>query len=146
MIEASIVICTYRRPQELAFALDGIQRQTAESSQFEVIVVDNDPLGGAAELVQGLFGTIPNLKYVQEQTVGLSLARNRGAEAACGQWVIFLDDDAVPDKFWLQNLFRCFDALHPCWGSGWHGPTRMARSATTLADARFLSSAQHVQL
>ena len=56
MNKASIVICTYRRSQELALTLDGLKRQTVELSQFETIVVDNDPLGSAADTVKGQIG------------------------------------------------------------------------------------------
>lgn len=113
MIKASIVICTYRRPQELAHALDGVQQQTAEPSRFEVIVVDNDPENSAMDLVQSRSLTLRNLRYVQEPALGIAFARTRGLNSAEGEWVVYLDDDCVPDKSWLAELFSHMDTPAP---------------------------------
>jgi len=41
---------------------------------------------------------------VVSEHVGLSYARNAGAREAKGEIVAFIDDDAVADKKWLENL------------------------------------------
>jgi glycosyltransferase involved in cell wall biosynthesis len=47
-----------------------------------------------------------NLRYVFEAKLGLSAARNRGLFEARGDFVAFLDDDAVADPDWLEWLAR----------------------------------------
>src|SRR5262249_41467957 len=50
----------------------------------------------------------PGVRYVCEMTPGLNVARNRAIREASGDIVAFTDDDAVPERGWLDNLLRNF--------------------------------------
>ncbi len=104
MMDISVVICTFRRPQELAATLKALAQQTRACSLFEVVVVDNDPQASASAVVEQFSRVFYHLEYVREPTVGISFARTRGAMLAQGEWVVYLDDDCVPDPGWLENL------------------------------------------
>jgi glycosyltransferase involved in cell wall biosynthesis len=65
----------------------------------EVIVVDNTHGDPATERVTA----DANARYLLERRVGLSSARNAGIDAASGELVAFLDDDAVVDATWLSR-------------------------------------------
>jgi GT2 family glycosyltransferase len=107
----SIVICTYNRPAELGKTLHGLQKQTLASSLFEIIVVDNSENGSADDTVRSMMNRIPNLTYQRQASIGLSHARNLGISVAQGEWVVFLDDDAVPDSNWLSNLSESIELV-----------------------------------
>jgi glycosyltransferase involved in cell wall biosynthesis len=62
-----------------------------------VIVVDNTQGDPETERVSTLAGA----RYVIEQRVGLSRARNTGIGVATGDLVAFVDDDAIADPAWL---------------------------------------------
>jgi cellulose synthase/poly-beta-1,6-N-acetylglucosamine synthase-like glycosyltransferase len=94
----SVIICTHDRGQELERCLDGISRQNY--SYFDVLVVDSAPQDAVAFEIARRWGVL----YVMEPKVGLSRARNLGVRVSTGEIVAFLDDDAVPDPNWLQNL------------------------------------------
>lgn len=79
MPEASVVICTYERP-ELNDTLRSLEKQTFKN--FEVIIINTK--GNLAEL------------------------RQRGLEASCGRIVCFIDDDVVCTKGWLQGIIEGF--------------------------------------
>ena len=58
---------------------------------------------------------------------GLSGARNTGLESACGEVIVFLDDDAAADEDWLQHLLAPYaqptvigvgGLVVPNWSSG----------------------------
>ncbi len=102
----SIVVCTYRRPRELARLLPGLAAQRLEGvPACELIVVDNSPEGGVAEPVW----TAPfPLRIVHEPRPGLSCARNTGVAEARFGVVAFLDDDVALEPQWLAALFRTF--------------------------------------
>ena len=94
----SVVICTRDRAKELECCLDAVSRQ--RYPYFDVLVVDDAPHDAAAFEIARRWGVL----YVMEPQPGLSRARNLGLRASSGEIIAFLDDDAVPDPNWLQNL------------------------------------------
>ena len=114
MIETSIVIPSYRRPGDLARAIESVLRQEGVAGSYEVLVVDNDPDGSAAPVVEQLAVTsaIP-IRYVLEARPGISHARNTGVAQAAGRYLAFLDDDEVVGPDWLAHMLdtlRRFEA------------------------------------
>jgi succinoglycan biosynthesis protein ExoM len=109
MIETTIVIPSYRRPGDLARAIDSVLRQEGVDAAFEILVVDNDPQGSAAPVAERIAAAsaIP-IRYVLETRPGISHARNTGVAHAAGRYLAFLDDDEVVGPDWLAQLL---DAL-----------------------------------
>ena len=107
----SAIICTHNREQYLGAAIDSLLAQTIES--YEIIVVDNASTDGTAEIVKSRLSNPDDSKvqvrYVLESTLGLSVARNAGAEAAKGQILAYLDDDAEASEGWLAALVAVFE-------------------------------------
>ena len=54
-----------------------------------------------------------NLKYIYEPTIGLSQARNTGWKNAQGEYVAYLDDDAVAALDWLEKIIEAFESINP---------------------------------
>lgn len=103
----SVVLCTRDRPQRLVQALSLLLAQTYPC--FEVVVVDNAPDHGAVRQLLGeRFHSESRVRYVPEPRPGLSVARNRGARHARGEFVAFIDDDEQPDSNWLLHLIQAF--------------------------------------
>lgn len=103
----SVVVATRERPRQLTRCLDSLMRQNYP--RFEVIVVDNDPVGDETErLVRGLFAG--RVAYLRENRRGLAVAHNRGLAAARGRIVAFTDDDVVVDGDWLAAIAEGFAA------------------------------------
>jgi GT2 family glycosyltransferase len=87
--EASVVITTRNRRDDLSRALDSAQRQTA---RIEIIVLDDASEDDTAELVAGRF---PSVRYWRaDRPLGYIRLRNRGAEMARAPIVFSIDDDA----------------------------------------------------
>lgn len=91
----SVVVPTYRRPDLLVRCLDALDGQDLPRERFEVVVVDDGSGDATAQVLRrpGVNG------LVQPVNAGPAAARNRGAGAATGQLLLFLDDDivAAPD-------------------------------------------------
>src|SRR3984957_976816 len=107
MIETSIVIPTYRRPEDLARAIDSVLAQEGVQTPFEILVVDNDPDGSAEPIVRVIAAQSPApIRYVREARPGISHARNTGVAHAAGRYLAFLDDDEEADPQWLAHFFE----------------------------------------
>ena len=79
--------------------LDSLSDQTF--SNFELIVVDN---GGHLELPESHDGI--RIKVLnRKENLGFSAGCNLGVSASVGDWVVFLNNDTVVEKNWLECLF-----------------------------------------
>ena len=113
MPEVSVVVCTYNRYEVLRKAIDSLTKQTLSPEKFEILIIDNTPnaedeVGG--DLAKEL-EVIGNLKYVFENTPGLSNARNVGYKLAKSQYISYLDDDAIAEPQWLEEVLNAFNSF-----------------------------------
>jgi hypothetical protein len=81
--------------------MDGLQ--DLDYPNFEVIVIDDGSRDITAEIVRGY-----GVKLISTENRGLSAARNTGWQAATGEIVAYIDDDAYPDPHWLRYLAHVF--------------------------------------
>jgi glucosyl-dolichyl phosphate glucuronosyltransferase len=112
-LEISVVIPSYKRADLLELLLDSLLEQTIPREVFEVIVVDNAPLGDAsvAELCETAKYAPLNLTYVHHAVPGASQARNRGISLTRAPLVGFADDDHVLPPDWIEKTIgshRCY--------------------------------------
>jgi glycosyltransferase involved in cell wall biosynthesis len=110
----SVVICSYNRRDYIIEAMDSLYRQTLDRSLYEVIVVDNNSKDDTEVLCREYISTHPDgqFAYLSETRQGASYARNTGAEKARGEFLVFMDDDAVAEPGFLENIARFFEQ-HP---------------------------------
>lgn len=93
----SVIIPTYNRIDLIGRALCSVYAQNDLIT--EVIVVDDGSTDRTVSLVKAKF---PKVLVISQERCGVSHARNRGIEAAQGEWLAFLDSD---DK-WLKSKIR----------------------------------------
>jgi len=97
---ASVVIPTCNEGDLVSMTVDSVLA-AAGSLPFDVVVVDDgstdgccDPLRGASEQV----------RVVEGGGLGVARARNRGAETAPGEMLVFLDAHCTVEPGWLDRL------------------------------------------
>ena len=101
----SVVIPTHDSRGFVVQAIRSVLLQT--DREFEIIVVDNGSKDGTAEAVVGLGD--PRIAYIWQEDSGLpGDSRNKGVEAASGQWIAFLDAD---DTWEMGKLARVRSVL-----------------------------------
>jgi glycosyltransferase involved in cell wall biosynthesis len=95
----SVVIPTFNRARSVLRAVRSVLAQTRPA--VEVIVVDDGSTDGTGDLVRE---QISGVEYLRQENRGVSAARNRGIEAATGEWVALLDsdDEWLPEKLERQ--------------------------------------------
>lgn len=98
----SIIIPTFKRPELLVQCLSCLLPQTQSYKEpYEIIVTDDSPDNDIQQIIKAQF---PFVKWVEGPKKGPASNRNYGASQATGEWLVFTDDDCLPDKDWLQSI------------------------------------------
>ena len=106
----SIIIPTFNRNDLLSICLDLLYPQTQVNKNFtlEVIVSDDSINKLALQLIEVHYSWV---KWIEGPRKGPAANRNSAAKNARGEWLIFLDDDCLPQKGWLKSYLDAIE-LH----------------------------------
>ncbi len=119
-VDYSIIVPAYNEADELPRTLPAL-RAAMESvlpARGELIVVDNNSTDGSADIAAGLGATV-----VFEPVNQISRARNRGAEAAEGACLVFVDADTrIPPEL-LAAALAALNTGKICGGGATVGTT-----------------------
>jgi len=107
----SIIIPTCRRYPTLRVCLEALRPETQNfpADQYEVIVSDDTP---AAQREADPAPGLTFVHAVEGPRRGPASNRNRGAARARGEWLIFVDDDCIPQPGFLLGYQEAIRA-HP---------------------------------
>ena len=100
----SVVVPTYERPNDLRKCLDslGLDNQGKQVS-YEVIVTDDSKSDRCRKLVETKF---PEISWGKGKQNGPAGNRNAGVKRAKGEWIVFVDDDCIADKKFLNSYHK----------------------------------------
>ena len=131
----SIIVPTYNRPEKLAQCLQSFVELEYPRDQFQVIVV-NDSTEISVETTISPFQSQLNITLLIQPNSGPATARNTGAFAAEGKFVVFTDDDCTVAADWLQNLEKRFGETPDCLIGG--------RTVNALPDNIYSTASQQL--
>jgi GT2 family glycosyltransferase len=94
----SVVVCAYNAERTMEACL--VSLESLNYGDYEVIVVNDGSTDRTLEIAQ----RFPYARIISQPNMGLSAARNVGAEAATGEIVAYTDSDCVADPDWLAYL------------------------------------------
>ena len=101
------IIIPHHNGEELLFnCLESILNQIS-IKDFEIIVVDNGSIDNSADKAKEKFPSINLLK--SETNLGYSGGCNFGAKNAKGEYTIFLNNDTLHTKNWIEELIGFLD-------------------------------------
>lgn len=109
---ATVVIPTFNRADLLTRALESLEAQTR--SDLEIVVVDDGSTDDTLERLgrrcrnPGHSRHPPRIRVISQSRRGAPAARNRGAAAARGEVLAFLDSDDAVEPRWLEELLPVF--------------------------------------
>jgi glycosyltransferase involved in cell wall biosynthesis len=107
----SIIIPAYNEEKSIAdsvnrlFAACRANADLLPESDFEIIVVDNNSSDRTGEIARGL-----GARVVFEPHNQIARARNQGAAAAQGQWLLFVDADSLVSDALFRDLLGVTEA------------------------------------
>jgi glycosyltransferase involved in cell wall biosynthesis len=92
MPEVSLIIPTHNQCEALRRTLEALGRQTYPLGKLEVIVVADGCIDDTIKMLES-YEAPYELRVIELWGNGAATARNEGAKAATGRFLIFLDDD-----------------------------------------------------
>jgi len=101
----SVVIPVKDRADELRACLTSLQQLDYPRQQLEIVVVDD----GSSDHTPAVAREMGALLVASGAVAGgPALARNRGAQAASGEILAFIDSDCIASPQWLMELLPVF--------------------------------------
>jgi len=97
----SVIIPLYNKEMYIERCIQSVLNQTYKS--FEIIVVDDGSSDKSVELIHKAFS---NIRIINQQNQGVSVARNTGIQLAKHEYIAFLDADDYWHPNYLKSLFN----------------------------------------
>lgn len=101
---ASVVVINYNGRDYLERCLNSLLEQDYPSDRVEIIFIDNASSDGSVGSVRERFPQVEVI--VNDTNTGFAPAVNQGVEAASGEIVALINNDAVADPAWLRELVK----------------------------------------
>ncbi|MEO6525181.1 MAG: glycosyltransferase [Gemmatimonadaceae bacterium] len=99
----SVVVPTFDRLESLEQCLRALAAQQLPRARFEVVVVNDGGASSPRPVVDRFRGQL-DIRLHEQANAGPAAARNAGAAAARGDYVVFTDDDCRPAPCWLSAI------------------------------------------
>ena len=141
-MKVSVVVPAYNEERLLAGSLAATRAAMSVFPHAELIVCDNNSTDRTAEIARAAGASV-----VFEPVNQIARARNRGAAAASGEWLVFVDADSYPSRELFADTLAAMqtrtclaggatvacpaplDALGRFWLGFWNSLSRRARWA-----------------
>jgi glycosyltransferase involved in cell wall biosynthesis len=106
-----VAIPTHNRARTLVETLKSVgELALGEGIEAKCIVVDNNSSDDTAAVVDNFAASAPfKVHRVFESRAGSSFARNRAVDEADGDFIFFIDDDAIADPQWAAEMMRAIE-------------------------------------
>jgi glycosyltransferase involved in cell wall biosynthesis len=101
----SVVVPTYNRLGRLRQVITALEQQAYPSDEYEVIVISDGSTDGTHAYLESLRSKM-QLRWFPQANRGPAAARNTGIQKAGGEFIVFVDDDVVPEPQLLAEHAR----------------------------------------
>ena len=100
----SVIIAIYNAEKYLDKCISSLCRQTY--SKLEIILVEDGSTDSSASLCDCWLEKDARIKVIHQKNAGASAARNKGIEAAAGEYIAFLDSDDWVETDFIKELLE----------------------------------------
>lgn len=111
----SIIIPVYNVEAYLKQCVESVLKQ--QYKNIQIILVDDGSTDGCGELCDMFQKEDDRIEVIHQRNKGLSVARNRGLDAAKGKYIAFIDSDDYVAESFISGLYKMliqYDAQIAC--------------------------------
>ncbi|MDF2841818.1 MAG: glycosyl transferase [Herbinix sp.] len=101
----SVIVPVYNGSKYLEICIDSIINQSYKD--IEIILIDDCSKDNSLEICRYYEQQDERIKIITNNiTYGTSKARNKGINAAKGEFLVFIDDDDFIDEYFIETLYK----------------------------------------
>jgi GT2 family glycosyltransferase len=132
----TVVIVNWNGGMYIRDCLNSLEKQNV--SEYSIILVDNGSSDGSLELVRENFAEVQIIPL--EKNLGFAVGNNIALKEVSTEFVALLNNDAMPDNYWLANLVSALEN-HPDVGFAaskmllYHKPDQIDRAGDVFTTA-----------
>ena len=104
MPKVSIIVPIYNSEKYIERCIKSILAQTLED--IEIILVDDGSTDSSPELCDKYVEQDSRVKVIHKENAGMGAAYNSGINAACGEYIGFVESDDYINKFMYEDLYN----------------------------------------
>ena len=106
MKKLSFILPVYNVEPYLEKCIRSIADKNMPAGEYEIIVINDGSPDNSEALVNELKKNISNIILLSQKNAGVSVARNKGIEAATGEYIVFIDPDDYINSDLLCRLYN----------------------------------------
>lgn len=103
----SIIVPVYHVEKYLPQCLDSLVNQTYR--HIEIIAVNDGSPDNSLSVLSTYAEKDSRIKIINQKNAGVSQARNRGLESACGEYLVFVDGDDWLELHTIEKALSCIE-------------------------------------
>ena len=98
----SVIIPVYNKENYIDACIDSVIAQTYPN--IEIILINDGSTDNSTAICRKRANSVPNIVLLEQDNMGVSVARNNGMQQATGQYITFLDSDDLLPPTAIQSL------------------------------------------
>lgn len=106
MKQLSIIIPVYNVEKYIRSCMESIYCQKLDDDIFEVIIINDGTKDKSITILDEFINKHKNIIVCSQENQGPSVARNKGIEMACGEYILFIDSDDLLIKNGLPLMLE----------------------------------------
>jgi GT2 family glycosyltransferase len=103
-MKISVIILSYNRVNDTIKLLASLEKQNYKN--FEIILVDNNSTDDTIKQVKKSYSDVNCVEL--KHNIGVPGGRNEGIKNACGEYLVFIDNDAEVGPLFLERINSTF--------------------------------------
>ncbi|QNG60201.1 glycosyltransferase family 2 protein [Bacillus sp. PAMC26568] len=113
MSKVSIIVPIYNKEKYISKTISSVLNQTYNN--FELLLINDGSTDKSEDIILKFVKEDSRIKYIKQENQGVSAARNKGIDAAKGDYISFLDADDLYHKRFVELMLREIENKNVCY-------------------------------